>query len=87
MTATRMCFFVLCAALVSTAMPAWRKVQVRDGKDKSTRLGPLVKTLPFAARKHRDERRKDAQASPYINHPIAYSTAAPDGRAVLRAGR
>ncbi len=27
--------------------------------------------LEFAARKHRDQRRKDVRASPYINHPIA----------------
>jgi guanosine-3',5'-bis(diphosphate) 3'-pyrophosphohydrolase len=33
---------------------------------------PLVfKALLFAARKHRDQRRKDVEASPYINHPIA----------------
>ena len=31
----------------------------------------IVKALEFAADKHRDQRRKDAQASPYINHPIA----------------
>lgn len=30
----------------------------------------LAATL-FAALKHRDQRRKDADASPYINHPIA----------------
>jgi guanosine-3',5'-bis(diphosphate) 3'-pyrophosphohydrolase len=30
-----------------------------------------LKALDFAARKHRDQRRKDADASPYINHPIA----------------
>ena len=30
----------------------------------------LLKALIFAARKHRDQRRKDAEASPYINHPI-----------------
>lgn len=34
-------------------------------------LGLLLKALAFAARKHRDQRRKDAEASPYINHPIA----------------
>jgi len=34
-------------------------------------LALLLKALTFAARKHRDQRRKDAQASPYINHPIA----------------
>lgn len=31
----------------------------------------LFDALAFAARKHRDQRRKDAEASPYINHPIA----------------
>lgn len=31
----------------------------------------LLKALKFAAQKHRDQRRKDAEASPYINHPIA----------------
>ena len=30
----------------------------------------LLTALTFAARKHRDQRRKDAEASPYINHPI-----------------
>ncbi len=30
----------------------------------------LLKALSFAAHKHRDQRRKDADASPYINHPI-----------------
>jgi guanosine-3',5'-bis(diphosphate) 3'-pyrophosphohydrolase len=31
----------------------------------------LFSVLAFAAAKHRDQRRKDAEASPYINHPIA----------------
>ena len=31
----------------------------------------LLKALAFAAHKHRDQRRKDQEASPYINHPIA----------------
>jgi GTP diphosphokinase / guanosine-3',5'-bis(diphosphate) 3'-diphosphatase len=31
----------------------------------------LLKATEFAAHKHRDQRRKDADASPYINHPIA----------------
>src|SRR5438132_14015052 len=35
----------------------------------STRL--LVDALAFAAYKHRRQRRKDPEASPYINHPIA----------------
>jgi len=34
-------------------------------------IGLILKALEFAAHKHRDQRRKDAQASPYINHPIA----------------
>ncbi|MCU7906862.1 MAG: HD domain-containing protein [Candidatus Thiodiazotropha sp. (ex Epidulcina cf. delphinae)] len=33
-------------------------------------LQQLMRTLTFAARKHRDQRRKDIEASPYINHPI-----------------
>ena len=31
----------------------------------------LLDAIHFAALKHRDQRRKDAQATPYINHPIA----------------
>lgn len=31
----------------------------------------LLKAIDFAARKHRDQRRKDEEASPYINHPIS----------------
>ena len=34
-------------------------------------IGPILKALAFAAHKHRDQRRKDENASPYINHPIA----------------
>ena len=31
----------------------------------------ILKAAQFAALKHRDQRRKDANASPYINHPLA----------------
>jgi GTP diphosphokinase / guanosine-3',5'-bis(diphosphate) 3'-diphosphatase len=31
----------------------------------------LLKALAFAAARHKDQRRKDVDASPYINHPIA----------------
>jgi len=34
-------------------------------------LDVVLKAVEFAAHKHRNQRRKDAQASPYINHPIA----------------
>jgi GTP diphosphokinase / guanosine-3',5'-bis(diphosphate) 3'-diphosphatase len=34
-------------------------------------FGLIVEALAFAAAKHRDQRRKDREASPYINHPIA----------------
>ncbi len=34
-------------------------------------LSVIVKAADFAAFKHRNQRRKDADASPYINHPIA----------------
>jgi guanosine-3',5'-bis(diphosphate) 3'-pyrophosphohydrolase len=30
----------------------------------------LLKAVSFAAQRHRHQRRKDAKASPYINHPI-----------------
>ncbi|HOY68617.1 MAG TPA: HD domain-containing protein, partial [Candidatus Ozemobacteraceae bacterium] len=34
-------------------------------------MGSFVKALSFASEKHRNQRRKDVEASPYINHPIA----------------
>ena len=37
-------------------------------------LALLLKALAFSAHKHRDQRRKDRAASPYINHPIALAT-------------
>jgi guanosine-3',5'-bis(diphosphate) 3'-pyrophosphohydrolase len=33
-------------------------------------MGNILAALAFAAAKHRDQRRKDREASPYINHPI-----------------
>jgi guanosine-3',5'-bis(diphosphate) 3'-pyrophosphohydrolase len=36
----------------------------RDG------LGLIIRAADFAAREHREQRRKDAEATPYINHPI-----------------
>jgi len=37
----------------------------------SYKVGLILKAVQFAAEKHRNQRRKDADASPYINHPIA----------------
>ena len=34
-------------------------------------LGLVLRATAFAAHKHREQRRKDAKATPYINHPIA----------------
>ena len=34
-------------------------------------LATVLEAASFAAKKHRDQRRKDAEASPYINHPLA----------------
>lgn len=34
-------------------------------------LGVILKALSFAADKHRRQRRKDPEATPYINHPVA----------------
>jgi guanosine-3',5'-bis(diphosphate) 3'-pyrophosphohydrolase len=34
----------------------------------------LMKALSFAAHKHRDQKRKDQEATPYINHPITVAS-------------
>jgi GTP diphosphokinase / guanosine-3',5'-bis(diphosphate) 3'-diphosphatase len=34
-------------------------------------IGLVIRAVEFAAHKHRMQRRKDSDASPYINHPIA----------------
>jgi guanosine-3',5'-bis(diphosphate) 3'-pyrophosphohydrolase len=48
-----------------------RKVlNMADIRD-SGRIGLVFKALSIAANKHSHQRRKDAVASPYINHPIA----------------
>ena len=39
-----------------------------------TSLDLVLKAVAFAAEKHRTQRRKDAEASPYINHPIALAS-------------
>ncbi|NWZ36889.1 MESH1 pyrophosphohydrolase, partial [Pycnonotus jocosus] len=34
----------------------------------------LLEAVDFAARKHKDQRRKDPEGTPYINHPIVEDT-------------
>jgi GTP diphosphokinase / guanosine-3',5'-bis(diphosphate) 3'-diphosphatase len=34
-------------------------------------MNQIIHAIAFAADKHRNQRRRDADASPYINHPIA----------------
>jgi len=56
-----------------------REYDFSDGKRAAAAIAPreqndisvLVSAAAFAAEKHRNQRRKGADASPYINHPIA----------------
>ncbi len=41
-----------------------------EDRTREVELGLILKALAFAAHKHRDQRRKGDDASPYINHPI-----------------
>src|ERR1019366_7570433 len=41
------------------------------GEFKNKDMGLVLRATAFAGSKHRDHRRKDAEESPYINHPIA----------------
>jgi|SRR5579883_175380 len=48
------------------------KARIRSSEDSGHEgMQLLVSAAAFAAHKHRDQRRKDHRASPYINHPIA----------------
>ena len=40
-------------------------------KNTGSQFGAFVRAVAFAADKHRKQRRKDTDASPNINHPIA----------------
>jgi (p)ppGpp synthase/HD superfamily hydrolase len=40
----------------------------------------LLAAIEFALRKHSTQRRKDEEASPYINHPIAVTHLLADSR-------
>ena len=41
--------------------------------DKTQKDLLLLRAVNFAAERHRNQRRKDEEASPYVNHPIAVS--------------
>ncbi len=42
-----------------------------DMPSRLSHLSPVLRAMQFAAHKHRMQRRRDADATPYINHPIA----------------
>ena len=48
-------------------MNALAKTQPNDTEG----LSLLLRAASFAANKHRNQRRKDVDASPYINHPLS----------------
>ena len=52
------------------APPASHQRETADRPPATDALGSILAAVHFAADKHRDQRRKDAEASPYINHPI-----------------
>jgi GTP diphosphokinase / guanosine-3',5'-bis(diphosphate) 3'-diphosphatase len=49
----------------ATPRQAIRDLHIMDA------LSIVIRAAAFAAHKHRDQRRKDANATPYINHPLA----------------
>jgi len=44
---------------------------VQAMREAADSVGLLMKAMAFAAEKHRHQRRKDVDGSPYINHPIS----------------
>lgn len=61
-----------------------------ERNERTSPLASLLAAVHFAADKHRNHRRKDAEASPYINHPIQVaellaSVGGVDDLAVLQA--
>jgi guanosine-3',5'-bis(diphosphate) 3'-pyrophosphohydrolase len=47
------------------------EIDLFEAEDEVGPLPGLLAALQFAAERHRDQRRKGSEASPYINHPIA----------------
>ena len=52
-------------------MTTHREVPARGPAKRPSDLLRLLQAIEFAAEKHSTQRRKDKDASPYINHPIA----------------
>ena len=54
-------------------IPEYKSTQTRITKMNASpnEIKLLVRAIAFASEKHSTQRRKDAAASPYINHPIA----------------
>ena len=65
----------MCSAKAGSSRPSGRDTRCSQCYSSSISLENdtplLIRALEFAARKHRMQRRKDEDASPYINHPIA----------------
>ena len=59
------------AEAINTSLTEHRKTIKRRHSMDDKNITILLQALSFAARKHRDQRRKDDHGSPYINHPIA----------------
>jgi guanosine-3',5'-bis(diphosphate) 3'-pyrophosphohydrolase len=55
-------------------LPQRRRREIDRGGPPPLNPTRLLQAISFAAYKHRSQRRKDAEASPYINHPIAVAT-------------
>ena len=61
----------MCARIESAVLDATGKLrELEETPLRSDAVVALLKALQFSAHKHRDQRRKDAEGSPYINHPI-----------------
>jgi guanosine-3',5'-bis(diphosphate) 3'-pyrophosphohydrolase len=58
----------------SLLTPHTSQILERAGRRRMDRYVRLLKAVAFAAEKHKDQRRKDVNAYPYINHPIAVAT-------------
>jgi guanosine-3',5'-bis(diphosphate) 3'-pyrophosphohydrolase len=66
---------IVLLVILASVLLAWRtaRQELKRAKRQISAAGAaqLLRALAFAAQKHRDQRRKDVEASPYINHPIA----------------